>query len=166
MPGNIKKYSKFESALHQIFEFGIVVKFFNGIWETVSGFLILFLSKVVLNNIFNFLAGGELLENPRDFFINILLGFLQNLSRSTQIFIIVYILLHGFLNLFLAIQLYRDKIWAYLVTIAIMIIFMFYQIHRIVLYHSPVLIIITIFDILFIILTWHEYNIKKHAKVL
>jgi uncharacterized membrane protein len=162
----MKNNSKFENVLHQIFEFGIFVKFFNSVWEIGSGLFILFLSKEAINKIFYFLASSELLEDPHDFFINFSLGILQNLSHSTQIFIVVYLLVHGFLNLFLAIQLYRDKIWAYLVTIAIMVVFMFYQIHRIILYHSPVLIVITIFDILFIILTWHEYNRKKLIKVL
>lgn len=159
-------YPKFEKVLHDIFEFGIGLKFINGIWETISGFFILFLSKATLNNLFYFLAGKELLEDPHDLLTNFSLGFLQNLSHSTQVFIAVYILVHGFLNLFLAIQLYRDKIWAYLVTIFVMVIFIFYQIHRIILYHSVVLIVITIFDILFILLTWHEYNRKKHIKVL
>jgi uncharacterized membrane protein len=159
-------YSKFENILHDIFEFGIVVKFFNGVWETISGFFILFLSKTTLNNLFQFLASKEMLEDPRDLFISFSLRFLENLSHSTQIFIAVYILIHGFLNLFLAIQLYRDKIWAYLATVFVMVIFMFYQVHRIILYHSSVLTIITIFDVLFIILTWHEYNRKKYAKVV
>lgn len=153
--------SKIENVLHQIFEFGIGLKFLNGIWETASGFFILFLSKATLSNLLSFLAGKELLEDPHDLFINFSLGFLQNLSHSTQVFIAVYILVHGFLNLFLAIQLYRDKIWAYSVTIFVMVIFIFYQIHRIILYHSAVLIVITIFDILFILLTWHEYKRKN-----
>jgi uncharacterized membrane protein len=159
-------YSKFENALHRIFEFGIFIKGFNGVWETISGFFILFLSKATLDNLFYWLAGKELLEDPNDLFIGFLSRFLENLSHNTQIFIAVYILIHGLLNLFLAIQLYRDKIWAYLATISIMIIFIFYQVHRIILHHSVTLTIITIFDILFIILTWHEYDRKRYPKVL
>jgi uncharacterized membrane protein len=168
MSSDIEKnnYSKFENVLHQVFEFGILIKGINGVWETISGFFILFLSKATLNNIFNFLASKEMLEDPNDFFVGFSTRFLQNLSHDTQVFIAVYILLHGLLNLFLAIQLYRDKIWAYMVTITVMIIFIFYQIHRIILYHSSVLIVITIFDILFIILTWHEYKRKKYLRML
>jgi uncharacterized membrane protein len=165
MPESIKKYSKFENTLHQIFEFGVLVKGFNGIWETVSGFLILFLSKDVIARMFSWLASGEMLEYPRDFLINFALRFLENLSHSTQIFIAVYILIHGLLNLFLAIALSRDKIWAYLATITVMVTLMFYQVHRIILHHSPVLILVTTLDIFFIILTWHEYNRKKYAKI-
>ena len=166
MNNDIKKnkYSKFENVLHQIFEFGILLKGFNGIWETVSGFFILFLNKETIGKILSFLASGEMLEDPRDFFINFVLRFLENLSHGTQVFIGVYILIHGLLNLFLAISLSRDKIWAYLVTISVMVILMFYQVHRIILHHSITLTIITLFDILFIILTWHEYNRKKYGQ--
>jgi len=157
----LKNNSKFENVLHQIFEFGVLIKGINGVWETVSGISILFLSKATINNLFYFLASKELLEDPHDAFFNLLFKFLENLSHNTQVFIAIYILIHGLLNLFLAIQLYRDKIWAYLVTITITTAFIFYQIHRIILYHSPVLIIITIFDILFVILTWHEYDRKR-----
>lgn len=168
MPLDLKKNnnSKFEGVLHQIFEFGIFIKGFNGVWETLSGLFILFSSKAAINKIFNFLAAKELLEDPHDFFFNFLFKFLENLSHNTQIFIAVYILFHGILNLFLAIQLARDKIWAYFATIIVMVVFLFYQVHRIILYHSTVLTVITIFDILFVILTWHEYNRKKREKMV
>jgi uncharacterized membrane protein len=152
---------KIENILHQIFEFGIFIKFFNGVWEIVSGLVIVFLGKEAIKKVFYFLAGRELLEDPRDFLINLTAGFLNNLSHGTEVFIAAYILIHGFLNIFLAIQLYRDKIWAYLITIPVMIIFIIYQIHRITLHHSVVLTAITIFDIFFVLLAWHEYNRKK-----
>lgn len=161
----LKNNSKFETVLYDIFEFGILIKFINGIWEILSGFFILFLSKETINKLFHLLASKELLEDPNDFFINFSSKLLGNLSHDTQIFIAVYILIHGFLNLFLAIQLYKDRIWAYLATITVMIIFIFYQIHRIILHHSTVLIIITVFDVLFIILTWHEYKRKKYKVI-
>jgi uncharacterized membrane protein len=133
-PEILKNSSKIEKILHQIFKFGIFIKGFNGVWETIVGFVILFLSEEAISKPFYFVA--------------------------------VYFLIHGFLNLFLAIQLYRDRIWAYLVTIFVTIIFIFYQIHRIILHHSVVLTIITIFDILFIFLTWHEYKRKKYGVVV
>jgi uncharacterized membrane protein len=162
----IKNDSKIERVLHQIFEFGIFIKAINGVWETLSGFFILFAGKETLSKLFYFLSNKELLEDPSDMFFSFLSGFLENLSHSTQVFISFYILIHGILNLFLVIQLYRDKIWAYLATITVMIIFIFYQIHRIILHHSIFLTAITVFDILFVILAWHEYNRKKYPEVV
>jgi len=70
-------------------------------------------------------------------------------------------LLHGLLNIFLAIQLYRDKHWVYLLAVGTMTLSVFYQIYRISIYHSLLLAAFTIFDIFFIALAWHEY---KHHK--
>jgi uncharacterized membrane protein len=161
-----KNNLKFEDYLHQIFEFGIFIKAVNGIWETISGIFILLSGKTVLNKLFYFVSNKELLEDPNDIFFNFLSKFLENLSHSTQVFIAFYILIHGLLNLFLVIQLYRDKIWAYLATMSVMVVFIFYQIHRIVLHHSVFLTLITTFDILFVILTWHEYKRKKYEAVV
>lgn len=149
---------------HEIFELTVFIKGINGVWEIVAGFFVLFLSKATINNWFSFIVYNELLEDPNDKFINFLTQALQNFSGNTKIFAAFYILFHGTLNIFLAIQLYRDKHWAYLVTIGTIIIFLFYQIYRISIYHSLILSIITIFDILFIVITWYEY--KNHKEVV
>jgi uncharacterized membrane protein len=130
-----------DKVLHQIFEFGIFVKGINGVWESVTGLLLIFLNKPLFK-------------------------FVGNFSHNTKIFVASYLLIHGILNLFLAVQLYRDRIWAYLATITVTTIFIFYQIHRIIQHHSIFLTFITVFDFLFVILAWHEYNRRKLGKVL
>ncbi len=153
-----------EKNWHALFEFGIVLKGVNGIWESAAGLTILFIGKNTFSRLFLHLTRGELLEDPNDRLINFLAQRLHNLSSNTIIFAAIYILAHGLLNIFLALQLYRQKLWAYLVTIGFMIIFMLYQIYRISYSHSLALTLITIWDILFMIITWHEYKYRKrHA---
>ena len=154
------KNSRFEYYWYALFEAGIFIKGFNGIWETISGFLILFFHKVTFNNFIYLLARKELVADPHDKFINFIAQFLQNLSANTKTFAAIYLLLRGLLNIFLAIQLYRNKLWAYLATIGFMLVFVSYQAYRIALYHSKVLTSITVFDLLFVILIWHEYRFK------
>jgi len=146
---------------HKLFEYSIFIKCFTGIWETISGFLVLFLSKTTLTNWFLPIAHNELLEDPNDMLMNFLMHALQNFSNDAKAFAAIYILLHGFLNIFLAIQLYRDRHWAYPAAIGTMLVFMFYQIYRIYAYHSLVLVAITIFDAFFVVLIWHEYKYHK-----
>lgn len=158
------KYFKLSSLkLHwrTIFKFGIYIKGINGLWETIGGCLLLFTSKITITNVFYSFTGEELLEDPSDFIVNFLGQAVQNISLNTKIFIAFYILIHGITNIFLVIQLYRNKLWSYLLAIIIMGMFMLYQVYRISLYHSVPLIIITIFDFFFILLTWHEYNHRK-----
>jgi len=149
---------------HELFEYGVFIKGLNGIWETVSGLLTLFLSKATFSKWFYLIARNELLEDPNDKFVNFLARALQNLSNNTKTFAALYILIHGLLNIFLAIQLYRDKHWAYPVTIGIMLIVALYQIQRISINHSLILTAITLLDLLFILLAWHEY--KYHQEKL
>ncbi len=146
---------------HELFEFGVIIKGFNGVWETISGFLVLVLSKATLSHWFFLVTRNELLEDPNDKFINFLAHALQNFSADAKTFAALYILAHGVLNVFLAIQLYRDRHWAYLVTIGTMIMFMVYQTYRISIHHSLLLTAITIFDGIFILLAWHEYKYHR-----
>ncbi len=155
-----------EKYWHELFEIGILLKGFNGLWETISGFLVLFVSKATFSTWFLLIAQNELLEDPHDKFINFVTHALQNFSGDTKIFAAIYILSHGILNIFLSIQLYRDRHWAYLVTIGAMAIFMVYQIHRITIHHSLVLTAITIFDVFFIILAWHEYKYHRDRVIV
>ncbi len=143
---------------HNLFKIGVALKALNGIWQTASGLFILLVSKETLSGWLSFIIQRELLENPNDGVIGFLTHSLQNISTSTQTFVGLYILLHGLLNLFLTIQLTRDRHWAYLVTIGVTALFVCYQVYRISVYHSLFLTVFTAFDILFIILTWHEYR--------
>lgn len=148
--------------LHRLFKLSLLLKALNGAWETVSGFLFLFASKATVTGWLSLLTRNELLEDPHDQFIAFLGHALQNLAADARIFAGVYILTHGLLNIFLTIQLYRDKHWAYLVTIGVTLVLMTYQVYRISIHHSLFLTAVTVFDILFVMLAWHEY--KNHRE--
>lgn len=150
-----------EKIWHRFFEAGVALKGFNGIFETILGSFLLFASKSSVDQVFLKLTRAELLEKPNDRLFTFLSQFIQNLSPNTQVFAAIYILAHGILNIFLAVQLYREKIWAYPVTLCFMIMFIIYQIHRITIGHSLGLTVITIFDAFFVTILWHEYRRKK-----
>ncbi len=150
-----------EKYWHGFFELGIFIKGFNGIWEMISGITFLFFSKNALTRFFFLLARGELLEDPNDRVVGYIANLLQNISNDTKIFAAIYILGHGILNAFLAIQLYRNRLWAYPVTVGAMMIFIGYQIYRVVLHHSLTLLILTVLDALFVVLVLHEYRTQR-----
>jgi uncharacterized membrane protein len=164
MTNDIKttKKSSIQKYWHEFFEIGIALKAFNGIWETGSGILFFVLSKATLNNWVYKATENELLEDPHDLIINFLVNKFQTFSSGAQRFAAIYLLFHGLLNIFLAIQLRRNKIWAYPVMITSIIIFMIYQVHRILVHHSLFLTLITVFDVIFLLLTVHEYRTIKN----
>ncbi len=143
---------------HNLFKVGVALKGINGVWQTASGLFVLLVSRETLNGWFSFITERELLEDPRDGVINFLTHSLQDVSTSTQTFVALYMLIHGLLNIVLTIELSRDRHWAYLFAIGVTALFVLYQIYRISIFHSPFLTVVTAFDILFIILTYHEYR--------
>lgn len=155
-----------EKYWHELFEASITIKAINGLWETISGVALLFITKAAINNAFIALTRKELTEDAQDRFIHFLSIQLQHLSSNTKDFAGLYILTHGVVNLFLAYNLYRDRLWSYLVSIIFVSLSLLYLIYRVSHTHSLILIGIIIFDILFTILTWHEYKYltRKQAK--
>lgn len=151
------------SLLHRMFRAGIVLKGCNGIWEAATGILALTLSRHALEQSFQMFARHELLEDPNDKLIGFAMRMLRPVEGSAMNFVAIYILAHGVLNLFLAVQLYRKQHWAYRAAVAVMAIFIGYQCYRIALYHSPILLMITVFDVWFAAMTWREYQV--HEKV-
>ncbi len=150
-----------ERYWHTTFELGVLLKAFNGVWEIISGVAVLFISRATLSRWVDVLAQRELAEDPRDVLTNAISHSLQTAPAGAMTFAGIYILFHGLLNIFLVVQLYRKKLWAYIFTIWAISISVVYQIYRISLHHSPLLSLLTILDILFVVLTWHEYLHQK-----
>jgi len=150
--------SGFEYYLHALFEAGVAIKAFNGLWETVSGFLALTLPHPMIMSGYFALTHGELLEDPHDWLVDVIARFLLNVPQGTRTFIGLYILFHGIANLFLAYNLYRQRLWAYPATLVVLASFLIYQFYRIALFHSLTLTALTFIDIIFLVLLVHEYK--------
>ena len=152
-----------EKFLHSVFELGILVKAINGTIETVTGFLILFVRKNPATGIFT-LNGHSLFQGRHDNVMYFFSHSLQNISVNTKTFVAIYILFHGVLNIFMTVTLSMKKLWAYIVSISFSLAFMTYQIYRISYNHSLFLAVVTLFDLFFVMLTWHEYEFQKELR--
>ena len=152
---------KSASVWHTLFEAGLVLRLINGVLETLIGIFAFTAGRETINRFVIYFTRGELLEDPNDKLIGYLSGHFSTLPRGAIKFAALYILAHGILNIFLSVQLYRNRIWAYHITMMAMVFFMVYQIYRITHTHSITLSAITIFDGLFIILMWHEFRYHR-----
>src|SRR6185312_7398437 len=112
-----------------------------------------------------FLTQGELIEDPKDFLANFFLKSAEQLSISSQHFAALYLLSHGLIKIFLVVGLFRKKLWAYPISIAVFGVFIIYQMYRFTVTGSLWLIIFTIFDLVVVILTIHEYTYMKNNAV-
>ncbi|MFY9584809.1 MAG: DUF2127 domain-containing protein [Candidatus Acidiferrales bacterium] len=73
----------------------------------------------------------------------------------------VYLLSHGVVKLVLVVALFWNKLWAYPLMIIMLAAFIFYQLYRFALTHSLVMILLTLFDLVVIVLTWLEYGKQR-----
>lgn len=127
---------------HTLFEASVLLKAINGVWETISGFALIFVTKNAIAH-----------------------TFLGHLSTGAKEFAGAYILAHGLINIFLAYHLYRDRLWAFWVSGGFFSISIIYLWHRQSHTNSPFLYALIVFDIIFVFLTIHEYHFraKMHA---
>ncbi len=152
-----------EKNIKLAFEISVVLKGLHALMELIGGAIILFISKeFVITTIFA-ITQEELSEDPKDFIAHYLTKLAQNFSVSAQQFAALYLLSHGLIKIFLVIGLLKEKLWAYPAAIVIFSTFIIYQLWRFAFTHSIWLLLLTIFDIIIIWLTWHEYRYKKSS---
>lgn len=143
---------------HIFFYAGLVLRSLNGLWETVVGALVLYNRDTQLGRLLEMVAWKELQEDPKDSLINFLVTALNSISFSAKLFIGAYFLLHGLLNIFLAVQLVRHRLWAYKLALAVIFLSIGYQLYRLAFHSSWFLAALTAFDIIFLLLIHHEYR--------
>lgn len=152
---------------HELFEAGVFLKALNSVWELLGGVFLLTFAKGALPRLVVLFSRTELLGDRDDLLFRTVMLQLNHLSvGGTRTFVGVYLLFHGVMNAFLAYNLYRSRLWAYPVSMAFVSLFLVYQLYRLTHTHSLLLLAISIFDVAFIVLTYHEYRRqqkKQHA---
>ncbi len=109
------------------------------------------------------LTQDELIEDPSDFVATHLLRGAQTFSLSSKNFFAFYLLSHGIVKLFLVGALLRNRAWAYPASLVVLGLFIVYQVYRFTFTPSAGLVLLTVFDLIVMVLIWHEYRaIRRH----
>lgn len=152
-----------ERRIHQIFEISILLKGAHALIECVGGIVVALVSTSSIANLVNALTQDELIEDPNDFVANHLLDLAQNFTVGVQHFYAFYLFSHGIIKVLLVIGLLRNKLWAYPVSLAVLCLFIVYQLYRFSYTHGFGLIVLTLFDVVVVGLIWHEYRlVRRH----
>ncbi|MGO9371550.1 MAG: DUF2127 domain-containing protein [Syntrophobacteraceae bacterium] len=152
--------------LHKAFIAGIVLKGADSVLEIIGGILLLLISPQSLSNAVSLLIRHEISEDPGDLVAGHLARWAQDWSVGSQLFAAFYLFSHGVAKLAVAVALLKSKIWAYHAGIVFFLIFIFYQLYRFSHTRSAWLIVLTVFDIAIIYLTWAEYRRVKRNGIL
>jgi uncharacterized membrane protein len=152
------------SLLHESFEVGIAIKGFDGLLEALGGAIILFMKPSEMNNLVRKMCEHLLARAPHSAVAIHMFNASQNMTSSSAKFAALYLLSHGLVKVLLVTCLWLNKLWAYPLTIAVFGAFAIYQVFRFTHTHSWALVVLTIFDVLIILLTWNEYRHQKAVK--
>jgi uncharacterized membrane protein len=155
-----------EHRIHQIFRVSVILKGLHALTEIGAGLVFYLVSAQSVLNVVNRLTQDELTEDPRDFVATHLLNAAQHLTGATQSFYAFYLASHGLIKVVLVIGLLREKLIAYPLSLVALGAFIAYQLYRYSYTHSLGLIILTVFDLVVIILVWHEWRLlRRHLSV-
>lgn len=147
--------------LSQIFHAGITLKGIDGALEMIGGVLLWFLKPADLNEITRFLLQHDLSRDPHDWIGQHLLHATAKLADANSGFASFFLLSHGVTKVALVLCLWMNRLWAYPLTIGVFAAFSVYQTYRYMHTHSVWLLVLTIFDIVLIYLTWQEYKQQR-----
>lgn len=150
-----------ERRIHQIFEVSVLLKGAYALIESFGGLALVFVSQSSIMHLISALTQHELIEDPNDPVAGLLLRSAQNLTLGTQQFYAFYLLSHGVIKLGLVIGLLRNKLWAYPASLAVLGLFVVYQLYRFSYTQGVGLIVLSAFDVVVLGLIWHEYRLVR-----
>ena len=155
-----------EHRIHQVFRISVLLKGLHALSEIVGGLVFYLASAPMILHWVNQLTQEELTEDPRDFVATHLLNAAQNLTGATESFYAFYLISHGLIKVVLVVGLLRERLIAYPLSLIALGAFIVYQLYRYSYTHSFGLIVLTVFDLIVIVLVWHEWRLlRKHLPV-
>jgi len=146
-----------KKLIDKVFELVILIKSIFGFFEALAGSVLAISGGLVVNNWIIALTQQEISQDPNDFIAN----YLIKVAAGSHIFAVVYLIFHGLINIFLAIALLKNKVWAYPWAVAGFSFFIIYQFFRYFHTHSLLLLLLTIFDIFIVWIILLEYENKR-----
>ena len=155
-----------EHRIHRIFQISVLLKGGHALIECVSGLALAFVSTGTIVHLVNLITQDELVEDPQDFIATHLLTMAHGFSVATKDFYAFYLLSHGIVKLLLVVGLLRNKLWAYPASLVVLGLFILYQLYRYSYTHGIGLLVLTVFDIIVMVLIWHEYRLILRHKPL
>lgn len=150
--------SRTSRLLHQGFLVGLGVQATIGATQLVAALLLQVAERTGWLAHLAAMTGHEMARDAPDPLAATLLGALHDFSVNRETFWSVYLIGHGGLNLGVVAALLAKKPWAHPASILVLAGFVAYQLDRYRLSHAPVLIALSLFDLVIIALVWREWR--------
>lgn len=149
---------RFGRWLHILFEASLFIKGTLAVAEAFAGLGLLLAPNARILSFVDWLTKNEIAQDQADPMATWMRNATMGLSIESQHFYALYLLGHGVLKLLMVVMLARRVVWAYPVSILILLGFVAYQMHRWTVEPSPVLLVLSGFDLLMAGLVWREWR--------
>lgn len=156
-----------ERRIRLYFDISIIGKGIISAAEIVAGLFAFVIPVSVVTGFVGAWAQQELGEEPGDYIATQLDHIAHQLSFASSTFIALYLLSRGLVKLLLIIAMLKNRLWAYPASLALIGAFMAYQCYQIVITHSVLIVLLTLFDFVVVYFIWREYQVlREHAITL
>jgi len=146
---------------HRIARFLVYFKGIFGILELIIGIGLLVLGRKAMNNILMWILNFEPFENHPRLMDNASRFVIEHVLGSLHLLIALYMIIHGLVAIAVVIALVHKKMWAFPAAGILLVLFIIYQIYRLTLAFSLILLILTLIDIAIIFFLRYEYRRTK-----
>lgn len=154
-----------QKAVHKVFKTITILKGIHAIIEILLGITLLILTKEFISNAIVSFVEGRFAGDPSGFIAQYISQFGIDLSLGIKLFFAFYLIIHGIVNFSLVYGIIKKPSIAYPISLLIFLGFLIYQTFSYFASYSVWLLLLTLFDILFIGLLFYEYNchLKKYS---
>jgi len=150
-----------EQFIDRWFTISVFLKGLISFFEIVVGVAVLLIPPDAVIGFLMDMSEDALADNPHAFFATHSLRALQHLPPLAQGFIAVYLISRGLIKLLLVVALLKNKLWAYPASLAVLGLFVLYQVYEIFKTHTGLLILLSVFDLAVMWFIWREYKMVK-----
>ncbi len=154
-----------EDQIRNVFKASVALKGVNALVEALVGIVLYFVSTDAIVAWAKSLTLHELTVNPNDFVASHLLALAENFAMNSKQFYSFYLFSHGLIKVLLVAGLLRNKMWAYPASLAVLGLFVVYQMYRFSYTLSFGLLALSVFDAFVMLLIWHEYRVVRGRAV-
>jgi uncharacterized membrane protein len=153
-----------QGAVWRLFRYSLYLKAALSVAELVSGAALYAFAGEIPKLLARALGRHELLGHPGDAVARFLSQTAQSISTDAHSTAALYLFSHGAVKLFLVIMVLRERLWAYPVFMAALVLLISYQTYQMTLGFSIWLAMLTALDLVVLTLTWREYGVIRASR--
>lgn len=152
---------RLEAIISRVFRYSLILKAAHSVVELIAGVMLHVTSSDAILRVARALTRHELLEHPDDLVARTLLRAAESFSIDQKTTATIYLLSHGVVEFFLVVMILRNRIWAYPFYMVALGFLILYQCYQLTLGFWPLLALLTLWDVVVVGLTWHEFRVRR-----